>query len=47
MVDIIRLEWGSSGDLENENKCLFLESKNKESKRGHVSKFYTQRGFKK
>lgn len=41
MVGKISLEWGSNGGLENENKCLFLESKHKESKRGPVAKFYT------
>lgn len=47
MVGKISLEWGSNGDLENENKCLFLESKHKESKRGPVAKFYTHRVSKK
>lgn len=41
MMDIISLEWGSSGDLENAKKYLFLESKDKESKRGHVGILYS------
>lgn len=47
MMGIMSLEWGSNDDLENENKFLFLEGKHKESKSGHVGKFYTHRIFKK